>query len=405
MSFDAFFGNSRVVEVLRGMVTEQRLPQTLLFSGPRGVGKATAARLLAAAANCDQGPRADPCGACSNCRRMIVADLRSEPIEQLFAERLKMPAAKRLDNPLIVSTHPDLLIFPPDGPLRMITIEQARRLRQAARFGPSEGRWRFFVVDQADRANEEAANSLLKTLEEPAPKLTIILTAENPYDLLPTIRSRAIPFHFGPLSREEMAGFFATRPAIDSAARERLTGWAQGSPGRAVSLDVEAYTRRREAIAHFARNRGRRKLISRTLAGHGKRSPRRRRTVGSIGGLTLRAVARSDSLQTGARRFDQQRFSGPNRRAVAPNIFSLGRKGGGGNRPDAATGTPQYPETGCARIVGAYAALGCRRELSGGRGGEVDVPAGIPLRRLDGARPRCASGRVAVGPRFVISIR
>ena len=248
MSFDAFFGNSRVVDLLRGMVAKQRLPQTLLFSGPRGVGKATVARLLAAAANCDQGPAADPCGACSNCRRMIAADLASEPMERLFAERLKMSAAKRLDNPLIVSTHPDLLIFPPDGPLRMITIEQARRLREAARFGPSEGRWRFFVVDHADRANEEAANALLKTLEEPAPKLTIILTAENPYDLLPTIRSRAIPFHFGPLSREKMAGFFATRPEIDSAEQMRLTGWAQGSPGRAVSLDVEAYTRRREAM-------------------------------------------------------------------------------------------------------------------------------------------------------------
>ncbi len=179
---------------------------------------------------------------------MMVADLASEPMEQLFAERLKMPAAKRLDNPLIVSTHPDLLIFPPDGPLRMITMEQARRLRDAARFGPSEGRWRFFVVDQADRANDEAANSLLKTLEEPAPSLTIILTAENPYDLLPTIRSRAIPFHFGALSGEEMEQFFAARPEIDSADRERLAGWARGSPGRALSLDVEAYTRRREAM-------------------------------------------------------------------------------------------------------------------------------------------------------------
>ena len=248
MSFDTFFGNSRVVDVLRGMVAEQRLPQTLLFSGPRGVGKATAARLLAAAANCDQGPSADPCGTCSNCRRMLNADLSSEPIAQIFGERLKMSAAKRLDNPLIVSTHPDLLIFPPDGPLRMITIEQARRLREAARFGPSEGRWRFFVVDQADRANEEAANSLLKTLEEPAPKLTIILTAENPFDLLPTIRSRSIPFHFGSLSGEEMGTFFATRPEIDSSEQERLAGWAQGSPGRAVSMDVDAYTRRREAM-------------------------------------------------------------------------------------------------------------------------------------------------------------
>ena len=248
MSFDAYFGNSRVVDVLRGMVAQRRLPQTLLFSGPRGVGKATAARLLAAAANCSRGPTANPCGACSNCRRMLEVDLSSEPMRQFFADRLKLSAAKRLENPLIVSTHPDLLVFPPDGPLRMITMEQARRLREAARFGPSEGRWRFFVVDQADRANEEAANALLKTLEEPSPALTIILTAENPFDLLTTIRSRAIPFPFGPLSRTEMVEFFATRPEIDASEHEQLASWARGSPGRAVSLDREAYKRRREAM-------------------------------------------------------------------------------------------------------------------------------------------------------------
>ena len=248
MSFEGYFGNSRVVNLLRGMIEKRRLPQTLLFSGPSGVGKATVARFLAAAANCAQGPTENPCGVCSNCRRMLEADLSSEPIRQLTSERAKIPAAKRLENPLIVSTHPDLLIFPPDGPLWMITIEQARRLREAARFGPSEGRWRFFVVDHADRANEEAANSLLKTLEEPSPNLTIILTAENSYDLLPTIRSRSIPFHFGPLSREEMEKFFSTRPDIDSSMYQRLASWAQGSPGQAVSLDVEVYTRRREAL-------------------------------------------------------------------------------------------------------------------------------------------------------------
>ena len=248
MNFDGYFGNSRIVNLLRGMVAQGRLPQTLLFSGPGGVGKATAARLLAAAANCEQGPGEDTCGICSNCRRMTETDLSNDSTQQLFLERSKMTAAKRVENPLIVSTHPDLLVFPPDGPLQMITIEQARRLKESARFGPSEGRWRFFVVDHADRANEEAANSLLKTLEEPAPTLTIVLTAETPYDLLPTIRSRSIPFHFGPLSQEEMNGFFSTRSDIDPSEYQRLSGWAQGSPGRAVSLDVEAYVRRREAV-------------------------------------------------------------------------------------------------------------------------------------------------------------
>ena len=259
MSVPPFIGNQRVAATLRRMVAERRLPQTLLFTGPRGVGKATLARQLAAAMNCPASQFGEPCGECSNCRRILKADLSSEAFQQLFEERLKMPAAKRLENPLIVATHPDFLIFPPDGPLQMITIEQARRLREAARFGPSEGLRRVFLVDHADRANEEAANSLLKTLEEPADSLTMILTAANPYQLLPTIRSRSIPFYFGALTKSEMQQFFDTRPEISEQERQRLAGWSAGSPGKALSLDAEEYTERRGtmlAILRTALGRG-----------------------------------------------------------------------------------------------------------------------------------------------------
>ena len=145
MGFDGYFGNERVVNLLRSVVAQRRLPQTLLLSGPSGVGKATIARFLAAAANCKEGVTENPCKVCTNCRRMLEADLSSGTIRALVTERIKMPAAKRQENPLVVSTHPDLLIFPPDGPLQLITIEQARRLQEYARFGPSEGRWRFFI--------------------------------------------------------------------------------------------------------------------------------------------------------------------------------------------------------------------------------------------------------------------
>jgi len=253
MSGPLFIGNQRVAATLRRMVAEQRLPQTLLFAGPRGVGKATLARHLAAAMNCPTSRSGEPCGECSNCRRTLKADLSSEAFQKLFEERLKMPAAKRLENPLIVATHPDFLTFPPDGPLQMITIEQARRLREAARFGPSEGTRRVFLVDQADRANEEAANSLLKTLEEPADSLTVILTASNPYELLPTIRSRSIPFYFGSLTQSEMQQFFDTRPELDQRERERLAAWSDGSPGKALSLDAEEYTERRGTMLAILR--------------------------------------------------------------------------------------------------------------------------------------------------------
>lgn len=258
MNFHDFLGNTRVAETLRRLVVEDTLPQTLLFSGPRGVGKATLARIVAAAINCDQG-RGEPCGACSNCLRILRSDLSGDEFQTQFEARDKLTSAQRAENPLIVSTHPDFLIFPPDGPLRIISIEQARRLRHAAAFGPSEGRHRIFLIDHADRANSEAANSLLKTLEEPAASLTLILTAENPYDLLPTIRSRAIRFHFSPLSAAEMREYFDRRPEIAEAARPQLTGWARGSPGRALSIDIDAFLGRRRvmlALVRFSLERG-----------------------------------------------------------------------------------------------------------------------------------------------------
>ena len=253
MNFSDFIGNSDTVAVLRRMVKEQRLPQTLLFAGPSGVGKATLARLLAAAINCDRTP-GDICGACSNCLRILQADMSSEKFAQQFAEREKLPAAKRVENPLVISTHPDFLVFPPDGPLRLITIEQARFLREAARYRPSGARRRVFLIDHADRANTEAANSLLKTLEEPADALTLILTAENPFDLLPTIRSRSIPFYFAPLSSAEMERFLDARSDVGGGDRARIVGWAQGSPGRALALNPEAYGERRQAMLALLRS-------------------------------------------------------------------------------------------------------------------------------------------------------
>ena len=161
MATARFFGNRDIADSLFRMAGEDRLPQTLLFAGPAGIGKATLARFLAAGINCDKGP-AWPCGECSACLRILAADLSLDEHRKQFEERVKLPAAKRSENPLIVSTHPDFLIFPPDGPLRMISIEQARRLRQAAQFSPSEGRRRIFVIDHADRANSEAANARIQ---------------------------------------------------------------------------------------------------------------------------------------------------------------------------------------------------------------------------------------------------
>ncbi len=252
MPFSDYIGNQAVVESLRRMLAERRMPQTLLFAGPEGVGKATLTRFLAAAMNCRQ-VEADFCGSCASCRKILALDLSLGDYVTVLDERRKLPAAKRAESPLILSTHPDFLIFPPDGPLKLIGIEQARQMRKAAQFSPSEGRRRLFHVDHADRANAEAANSLLKTLEEPAPYLTIVLTAENPYELLPTIRSRSVPFYLAPLSNDEMRRFVDSREDLSPDQRRQVSSWAQGSPGRALAIDIDEYSQRREALTALLR--------------------------------------------------------------------------------------------------------------------------------------------------------
>jgi DNA polymerase III subunit delta' len=230
--FEAFWGNRHVTAALEEMLAQDRLSQTLLFAGSEGVGKATLARRLGARLL----GRAE----------LIERDDLSQPHNlEIVADRERWPADRRNEDPLLFSSHPDFVTFAPDGPLRQISIQQTRLLKERAPFLPHHGSRRVFLIDHVDRAGEQAANSLLKTLEEPPPHLVLIMTAENAYDLLPTIRSRAVPFHFAPLAPEEIREFVRAR-ALDQP--ERRIALAAGSPGLAISIDLETYDRRRAAM-------------------------------------------------------------------------------------------------------------------------------------------------------------
>src|SRR3984885_5930568 len=214
------------------MIRRERISQTILLSGPEGVGKATLARRFATLL---LGSR----------EKIEADDLSLESNASLITDREKWTADKRNEDPLFFSSHPDFLTFAPDGPLRQITIPQMRLLKERAQYKPLSGARRIFLIDQADRAGEQAANSLLKTLEEPPDHLILIMTAENVYDLLPTIRSRSVVLNFSPLPNEEMEEFAGARKLDNAERRIALSG---GSPGVAASLDIDLYQKRRAAM-------------------------------------------------------------------------------------------------------------------------------------------------------------
>ncbi|MGA8029724.1 MAG: DNA polymerase III subunit [Bryobacteraceae bacterium] len=228
-SFPDFYGNAAVAQTLAQMIGHDRISQTILLSGPEGIGKATLARRFAAALLGDAA-------------KIERDDLSLPSNLEILDQREKWPSEKRGDDPLFFSTHPDFVTFAPDGPLRQITIQQMRLLRERAQFKPLRGSHRVFLIDHLERANEQSANSLLKVLEEPPDHLVIIATTENLYDLLPTIRSRSVVFQMSRLSEVEMSAFFEARKLPDAETRIALS---EGSPGTAATLDLDEFRNRR----------------------------------------------------------------------------------------------------------------------------------------------------------------
>jgi DNA polymerase III subunit delta' len=221
MSFAKLLGNERNKEILQRLLQRGRISSTLIFSGPDGVGKRQFALTVAKAANCQRAPRArgfavESCDECAACRRIDAG------------------------------TYGDVTTIEPDG--QFIKIAQTRALGEEVYYRPREGRQRFFIIDEADRLREEAANSLLKTLEEPPPTSTIILLTSRPDALLLTVRSRTQRLNFAPLTIAEMEKYLAAnypRPASEIALLARLT---EGRIGQATAFDLSVYRQERRVL-------------------------------------------------------------------------------------------------------------------------------------------------------------
>ncbi|PYV92801.1 MAG: DNA polymerase III subunit delta' [Acidobacteria bacterium] len=247
MPFSNFHGNRATVNRLREMLAHGRLPQAVVLAGPAGSGKYTLALMLAKAMNClarpvtDLGGLPDFCGECSNCVRIA----RSEDLDTRVAEavdaRENLRETDKKETRILVQTHPDVLIIPPDPPQLMIKVDQVRRVIEGIYYRPAEARERIYIFTDS-AFMKEAANSLLKILEEPPEFATIFLLTDNPGELLPTIRSRSMIISLAALSTAEVEAYLAEhRSDWNQKQRSLVARLSGGAVGRARSFDLAAY--------------------------------------------------------------------------------------------------------------------------------------------------------------------
>jgi DNA polymerase-3 subunit delta' len=262
-TFNDFLGNNAAIEHLRTAIAAGRLPHSLILAGPSGAGKYTLALMLAMAVECERQPRdlwsngqslASFCGVCHNCTRIASAANLDEEVDKAVAVREELREVDKKDTRVLIQPHPDVLIIPPDPPQLLIKLGQVRTLIQSSHYLPSEAPKKIFILT-ASSFMKEAANSLLKVLEEPPSTVHLILLAENPGELLPTIRSRCATVRLGALPVEEIEMLLADRrPDVPPQQRTLIARLAQGAAGKALGFDLAAYTAARADALLLLRN-------------------------------------------------------------------------------------------------------------------------------------------------------
>lgn len=215
MSFAKLVGNDSIKEWLQKAIKLSRLPRSLIFTGQNGVGKQAFALEFAKALNCKNlDPDFSSCDKCLNCQRIANGQ---------FA---------------------DTRLIAPDG--QFIKIEQVRSVLEQIYYHPFEGNCRVYIFESAERMREQAANALLKTLEEPPSTSLIILLTSSLDSLLPTIRSRTVKLRFSPIPMDVLKNYLETNYPRPKLEQQLLINLAQGSIGRALSIDITEYLERRK---------------------------------------------------------------------------------------------------------------------------------------------------------------
>lgn len=204
MKFGTFLGNETAKEQLSRVFLSGRLPHAYLLTGPAGCGRRTLARLIAAAYQCE-GAGDVPCGECSACRKSLAG------------------------------IHPDIREYGSDGGARSFHLDVIRAIKADVFITPNEGKYKMYLLENAQTMTVQAQNALLKILEEPPSYAVFLLTAESRESMLPTILSRCVTIPLFPVSEEEtvtaLRAAFPDRPEEDL---RQAAGLCGGVIGRAM---------------------------------------------------------------------------------------------------------------------------------------------------------------------------